>query len=223
MTLGVPVKGGQDSSVVEVNNIKNWTAVNRMTLNFSKTWEMVVRGKISKPLPSPVIGVERRDWLKLLGVTFHENPCNWDLQIDNLLCKASRRLYILRVCKYYGYSKDQLSALFDSLIMSLFLYGIEVWGSAYEDKYLNRIDRFCKRAFKFGYTTKYIFISDVIANRDDKMWKRIACNPNHSLYDLLPPKRGRELRKRGHKFILPKVRTERFKRTFINRCLFNFI
>ena len=84
---------------------------------------------------------------------------------------------------------------------------------------LSRINRFCKRAFKFGYTIKYILISDVIVNRDDKMWKRIICNPNHSL----PPKRGRILRKRGHEFILPKVRTERFKRTFINRCFFNFI
>ena len=48
------------------------------------------------------------------------------------------------------------------------LYGIEVWGSAYEDKYLSRIDRFCKRASKFGYTTKYTLISDVTAN--SKNW-----------------------------------------------------
>ena len=52
MILGVPVKGSQDSSAVEVNNIKNWSAANRLTLNFSKTWEMVVRGRTSKPLPS---------------------------------------------------------------------------------------------------------------------------------------------------------------------------
>ena len=30
------------------------------------------------------------------------------------------------------------------------------------------------------------------------------------------------LRKRRHNYILPLVRTERFKRTFINRCLFSY-
>ena len=31
------------------------------------------------------------------------------------------------------------------------------------------------------------------------------------------------LRSQGHNFILPRIRTERFKRTFINRCLLSFI
>ena len=37
-----------------------------------------------------------------------------------------------------------------------------------------------------------------------------------------PMKRMRKLRDRGHNYILPLVRTERFKRCFINRCPFNF-
>ena len=49
----------------------------------------------------------------------HEDPRNWTC----LLSRAAGRLYILKVCKYYGYTKDQLSELFDSLTMSLFLYG----------------------------------------------------------------------------------------------------
>jgi hypothetical protein len=40
---------------------------------------------------------------------------------------------------------------------------------------------------------------------------------------LLPPSRQLELRNRGHEYELPRVRTERFKRVFVNRCLFNFI
>ena len=88
------------------------------------------------------IGIERKSWLKLLGVTFQENPCCWDLHIDDLLSKASGRMYILRVCRCYGYSEDQLSKLFDSLILSLFYYCIEVWGSALQKKYLERIDKF---------------------------------------------------------------------------------
>ena len=62
-----------------------------------------------------------------------------------------------------------------------------------------------------------------VVDRDRKLWNCIINNSEHSLYDLLPSKRKRVLRKRGHNFILPKVRTERFKKTFINRWLFNFV
>ena len=40
---------------------------------------------------------------------------------------------------------------------------------------------------------------------------------------ITPPNKQRFLRNRGHDFILPAVKTERFKRSFIDWCLFNFI
>ena len=135
---------GTDATINEVNSKRDWTASNRITLNLSKTWEMLIHGKTTKPNPQPVPDIERISWLKLLGIIFQENPCCWDLHVDKLIAKASSRLYILRVCKFYGYSQDQLNKLFDSLILSLFAYGQEVWGSA-SKKYLDRIDNFCKR------------------------------------------------------------------------------
>ena len=52
---------------------------------------------------------------------------------------------------------------FNSLVMSVFLYGIEVWGAAYKRKYLDRIDRFLKRPYmyRFGFTTKKTTILDL--------------------------------------------------------------
>ena len=64
---------------------------------------------------------------------------------------------------------------------------------------------------------------DVIENRDSNLFNRIPSYTGHVLYDLLPPKRNRALRDRGHDFILPRVKTERFKRAFVNRCLFRNI
>ena len=215
----VAVSAHQDHSFLEVNSIQHWAVRNRIKLNLTKTWEMVVHGIIPKPLPPLVQGIERKSWLKLLGIIFQENPSDWDLQVGNLLRKASSRLYILRVCKYFGYPKEQLTKLFDLLIMSLFLYGIEVWGAAYQGKYLDRIDKFFKRAFRFGYTNNLYVMAEVIRNRDCKLWNTITDTPCHPLYQLLPPKKQRFLRNRGHDFILPAVKTERFKRSFINRCL----
>ena len=71
-----------------------------MSLDLMKIWEMIVRGKTNKTLPPPIPGIERKEELKLLGVTLHENPTYWDTQIHSLLQIASSRMYILRVCKY---------------------------------------------------------------------------------------------------------------------------
>lgn len=223
ITISSPVKENSDLAHLEVTNIEHWAKANKMSLNLSKSWELLVRTKTTKPPPPPLPGIKRKAWLKLLGVTFQEDPCCWDMQFENLLSKACSRLYILRVCKYYGYSTDQLSKLFDSLIMSLFAYGVEVWGSALQGKYLQRIDNFCKRAYKYGYTEKTYKMAELIENKDMKLFKSITSNSSHSLSDMLPPVKTRKLRERGHQYILPKVRTERFKRCFLNRCLFNFV
>ena len=66
------------------------------------------------------------------------------------------------------------------------------------------------------------FMSDVIKNRDSDLFNRIASYKGHALYDFFRPKRNRALRDRGHDFILPRVKTELFKRAFLNRCLIYF-
>ena len=161
------------------------TVLTPILLNLSKTWEMVIRRKTRKPLPEAISNIQRKSELKLLGVTFNKQPCNWDTHFDHMLGKASSRLYILRVCKYYGYSREELTTLFDSLIMSLFTYAIEVWACAYDGKYLAQIDKFCKRAEKYGYTNKQITIGDIIRNKDRQLLEKITTK-NHCLNDLLP-------------------------------------
>ena len=60
-------------------------------------------------------------------------------------------------------------------------------------------------------------------DRDKKLWNKIINNENNALQELLPNKRTRPLRQKGHKFELPLVRTERYKRSFLNRYLFKFV
>ncbi|CAB4029518.1 Hypothetical predicted protein, partial [Paramuricea clavata] len=105
MTVSAPVKNNYDSALAEVDNIEKWTETNRMSLNLDKTWEMVVSGKSTNPLPEPIPGIERKTWLKLLGTTLQNDPNCWDLQVNNLISKASSRMHILRICRSYGYSK----------------------------------------------------------------------------------------------------------------------
>ena len=54
----------------------------------------------------------------------------WDKHFDDLMERAVKRMYILRVCKRNGYSVSDLDYLLNCLIMSLFTYCIRVWGVA---------------------------------------------------------------------------------------------
>ena len=91
---------------------------------------------------------------------------------------------------------------------------------ASRSKYLDLIDKLQKRAFRYGYIGHVTPIRQIIEDRDLKMWTDMTSVPEHPVKDLLPTKRKRSLRKRNHEFILPKIRTERFKNCFVNRCLF---
>ena len=81
---------------------------------------MVVRGRTNKLPPPQIDNIERKSWLNLLGMLLQDDPCNWEMQVDNLLSKAASRVYILRVGRLYGYTKKNLNLLFESLILSLF-------------------------------------------------------------------------------------------------------
>ena len=72
---------------------------------------MLLKGKSTKALLAPLALIERKPSLKFLGVTFQSDPCNWDSHLDNILSKASSRLHILRVCKFYGLPLDHLDIL----------------------------------------------------------------------------------------------------------------
>ena len=88
--------------------------------------------------------------------------------------------------------------------MSVFLCEVEAWGAAYQRKFLDKIDRFLKRAHRFGFTTKKTAILDLIKNRDSELFKNVISG------DHILPKRRCVLRECEHDFILPRVKTERF-------------
>ena len=104
MTLEIPGINGIDTSNMEVNNILKLSESNRMPLNRSKTWKMVIQGHGNGSIPIPIPSIERKTWLEILATILQENPCNWDMHFDKLISKASGRMYIIRVCKFYGMS-----------------------------------------------------------------------------------------------------------------------
>ena len=217
ISLSIPVgaKLSQAYSEIRLKSIMEWAKNNRMCLNLRKRWEMLMKGESEKDQPDPLQYIKRKSNLKLLGVTFEDNPTNWDTHFDYMLSKASSRLYILRVCKYYGFSVDYLD-LFKSLILSIVTDTIE----AFYNKYLSRIDKFFNRVLKLGYTKECFSVLNILSEKDRQLWEKLK-SPDNPLHHLLPPTWDRVLRNRGHSFIIPRIRTERFRSIFINRSLLN--
>ena len=74
-----------------------------------------------------------------------------------------------------------------------------------------------------SFILKKFNLSEIISVRDRKLWIKIINNKDNALQELLPNNLNRPLRQRGHEFELPIIRTERYKRSFINRCLYKFV
>ena len=60
LTLSAPVQISGDSAIEEVKNIKGWVSEYRMTLNMSKTWEMVVCSRTKKLPPPQIDNIEQK-------------------------------------------------------------------------------------------------------------------------------------------------------------------
>ena len=65
ITASSPAKSGLDSASAEAEGIQNWSETNQMTLNLSKTWEMVqYRVGLRNPLN------KRVGYSKIIGYHF---------------------------------------------------------------------------------------------------------------------------------------------------------
>ena len=117
ITVSLPIEAnvGLDESETEVLSFIEWSENNCMKVNLTKTWELLLRGKTTRTPPESLEIIGRKEKLKLLGVTFEQVPVNWDTHID-----------YIRMCKYYGFSTENLDLHFQSLILSVFTYAIEV-------------------------------------------------------------------------------------------------
>ena len=71
---------------------------------------------------------------------------------------------------------EDLHLLFNSLLMSVFYFAIEVWARPYDTKYLGQIDNFFCRAYRFGYTSKRYNINEIIEECNRKMRDNITGN-----------------------------------------------
>jgi len=127
----------------EFDNIQHWAMYNKMTINLSKTKEIVFR----RPCPlrynfvPSINGVALVDHIKSLGI-FLQQGLSFDLHVTELLKQCSQRIYLLRLLHSQGLSIDQTNVVFVGLIVSRLLYALPAWGVLVSAGQASRIDAF---------------------------------------------------------------------------------
>ena len=121
---------------------------------------------------------------------------------------------------------------FKSVIIPQLEYACPVWATSITEEQKTMIESIQKRAMK-------IIFSDMdypsalqksglstLENRRNKLcysFFQKMQNPNSSIHDILPVKVSSQYALRQNKkYRLPKIRTSRFKNSFVPYCLFNF-
>lgn len=210
--------------VDEFENICKWAAENRMSINRAKTKEIIFHkpNPLNFVQPANVPGIEIIKVAKYLGFTLPNN-FKFDEHVKYTLSQCSQRIYLMKKLKNQGLPSKKLDIIFYALILSKITYALPAWGGYLSSALRNQINAFLKRAYKCNLFSELINIEELLDKCDKKLFRNISSS-THCLFSILPPRNTHvyALRRRGHDYSLTCIQSELCKKSFVNRCLFNY-
>jgi hypothetical protein len=228
-------KRGQNSRIQNAaNQTYEWCQSNNMKINTDKTKEMLINFS-KKPFPINSITmneneIERVRKSKLLGIIINDT-LTWGDHIDYICGKAAKRLYFLRLLKRANIPPMDIIHVYYSTIRSLLEYACEVWHPGITKQQSEKLELIQKRALKIAFPN--LSYNDILKQtkahtlhdrRDDRCrtFFNAILNKKHRLHNLLPPKNNMQHLRSKRQYTLPKVKTERLKRSPIFYGVFNY-
>ncbi len=141
MVLGLINNNDEAAYLDEVERLTSWCQDNCLSLNMSKTKELIVdfRKRQQRPYTPLMISgtpVERVSRFKYLGVNISED-LTWTTHIQTQVKKARQRLYHLRQLRKFRVSPAILKTFYSGAIESVLTQCISVW-------YSNATNQDCK-------------------------------------------------------------------------------
>ena len=119
-----------------------------------------------------------------------------------------------------GYSQAELDHLFSSIVLPSITYGLPVYGASEAE--LTAMQCFLDRCYKRKYTSKSFSIKHLLEKQDRKVFRKVSGIDRHPLRGLLPKKKVSTYNLRNRTSQYPKVNTDRFKNSYINRLIFKY-
>ncbi|KAI5627525.1 gastrula zinc finger protein XlCGF28.1-like [Silurus asotus] len=191
----------------EIHDLAAWCATNNLSLNATKTKELIVdfrKSNSGRHLPVNIneTEVERVSSLTFLGVHISED-LSWQQNMSALVKKAQQRLYFLRSLKKSHFSPGILTSFYRCIIESIMTNSITVWyggSTVCEHKALQIVVKTAQRITG----TQLPAIEHLHHSRCLRRAHNIikdSSHPSHKLFNLLPSRRRyRNLRTRTSRF-----------------------
>jgi hypothetical protein len=226
---------GHDSTIQQsADEVMSWSSDNRMQLNTDKTKEMVIyfgrKPAALAPITMQNSNIERVTTFKLLGVTIN-NQLTWQEHVHNICQKASQRLYFLTLLRRAGIDPMDIIKVYCSIVRSVLEYAAIIWHPGLTCQQSSVIEHIQKRALKIAYPelSYETALQETNMERLDErreqqclnFFKDIQC-ANHKLHHYLPQNPSQRQLRRNRKFVVPKARTNRLKKSPIFYGLFNY-
>lgn len=204
-----------DTSCGELEHIREWANRNNLTLNRTKTKEILFRANVRLggdiQLPAPCPDIERVDSLVVLGVVINDRLTATD-HVSRLLESCSRLLYALRVLRDHGLPSSSMNDVFRSTVLAKILYCAPAWAGFCSAADREKLDAFLRRCKKLRYCDDNLpVIANLFDDADNQLFKRILANDKHILHHYMPQRttaNSQCLRPRKHyKHLIPKTRS----------------
>ena len=95
------------------NSVTNWASVNKLTINVSKTRELVFHRPNPRNylLPAEIKGIERVSYVKLLGVWLQEDM-GFTRHVDYIKHICNQQLYLLNQLRKQSLPQSELQSVF---------------------------------------------------------------------------------------------------------------
>ena len=142
----------------DLEKISIWATKWKVSFNAKKTKDIIFSNKILNNSPQLMfdnVSIERVNLHKHLGV-YLASTLDWSKQIDEVCCKANRKLSILRTVKFL--SRQTLDVLYKLTVRSVIDYALPVYCNTLNQTELSRLENLQYRAAKL-VTGTYQFTS----------------------------------------------------------------
>lgn len=186
----------------------DWAYSNDLVVNFSKTKEIIMGPpSLTSGIPPLLVGnstdtgsIERVETFKLLGIHLDAN-FSWSSHVDNILSKATRRLYFLKQLRRAGVPSNQLLHFYLAVIRPVLEYACPVWHHLLNKAQTDQIEAIQRRAIRIIYNYTHgmpyfssLFVAGIssLAHRRENLSRKFfksMLQPGSCLFHLIPPPR----------------------------------
>ena len=168
---------------------------------------------------------------KLVGV-YLQSDLKWNTHVNSIIKKAHPRLYYLTQLKRANATNQDMLKFYITVVRPVLEYAAPVWSTSLPEYLSYRIEQVQKRALRIIHPyTDYTNALDICSLETLKDRREVLCknffkkieNPCDKIHKILPPLRQNNYNVRNpKKYCDIKIRTERYKKSFIPHSILNY-